>query len=364
MYTLDDIRTVHLELTSKCNARCPMCPRTANDRANERLPIQELDLADIERIFPVAFVQQLNRIYLCGNFGDPVAASDCLAILRYFRRHNASLDLGVHTNGGLRSVAWWRALAPVVTSCRFGIDGLEDTNDLYRRGVQWKTVMANATSFIQGGGHAEWAFLVFEHNEHQIDAARRLAAELGFKSFIVKSTFRFSSVAATNDSFPVRSRNGEILYQLRPPRQVHLKHPLAQEALAERPAAALRRVDCKAVCERSIFVSAEGLAFPCCWLASELYPSSRRQAATQLADIVEGLPAGKETLSVKRRSLREVIAGTFFQDCVPSGWDSNKGSTRIGVCDAMCGSAIDLSAGQFIERSSLVPVDRSQAPSR
>ena len=30
MYKLEDIRDVHLEITSKCQAKCPMCPRRIN----------------------------------------------------------------------------------------------------------------------------------------------------------------------------------------------------------------------------------------------------------------------------------------------------------------------------------------------
>jgi hypothetical protein len=30
MYNIQDITSIHLELTSKCQARCPMCPRRIN----------------------------------------------------------------------------------------------------------------------------------------------------------------------------------------------------------------------------------------------------------------------------------------------------------------------------------------------
>src|SRR4051812_30019418 len=103
MYTYDEIRIVHLEVTSKCNARCPMCPRNIQGGPlNRQLPIRELSLADATRIFVPSFLQQLRTIYLCGNFGDPAVATDCLAILQYFRRSNRGLKLGIHTNGGLR----------------------------------------------------------------------------------------------------------------------------------------------------------------------------------------------------------------------------------------------------------------------
>lgn len=35
------------------------------------------------------------------------------------------------------------------------------------------------------------AYLVFQHNEHQVEEAERLASELGFKEFAIKSTSRY-----------------------------------------------------------------------------------------------------------------------------------------------------------------------------
>ena len=44
----------------------------------------------------------------------------------------------------VRPASWWRALGAVMTGknyVRFGIDGLEDTNHLYRQKVKWGTLM-------------------------------------------------------------------------------------------------------------------------------------------------------------------------------------------------------------------------------
>ena len=49
LYHYEEIRTVHLEVTSKCNARCPMCLRTiCGGKTNPQLPLVELSLADRE----------------------------------------------------------------------------------------------------------------------------------------------------------------------------------------------------------------------------------------------------------------------------------------------------------------------------
>ena len=68
MYPYDNIRQVHLELTDKCNAACPQCARSDHGgQVNPNLPLTELSLADVKKIFPSQFVAQLKNLYAWGN---------------------------------------------------------------------------------------------------------------------------------------------------------------------------------------------------------------------------------------------------------------------------------------------------------
>jgi sulfatase maturation enzyme AslB (radical SAM superfamily) len=91
----------------------------------------------------------------------------------------------MNTNGSARTVDWWRDIAEVLKPngyVIFSIDGLEDTNHLYRRNTNWEKIISNVNAFIEAGGIAHWEYIVFEHNEHQIDIARDLASSLGFSN--------------------------------------------------------------------------------------------------------------------------------------------------------------------------------------
>ena len=90
MYKYDDIRTVHLEITQRCQAACPMCDRNQNGGAdNQHMTDAELSLEDSQKIFSVPFIQQLKTMYMCGNLGDPIVAKDTLEVFEYFRKHNS-----------------------------------------------------------------------------------------------------------------------------------------------------------------------------------------------------------------------------------------------------------------------------------
>ena len=75
MYRYEDIRVVHLEITQRCQAACPMCDRNENGGVdNKWIDNSELSLQDCQRIFTPEFISQLNTMYMCGNLGDPIIA--------------------------------------------------------------------------------------------------------------------------------------------------------------------------------------------------------------------------------------------------------------------------------------------------
>src|SRR5262249_43756113 len=144
-----------------------------------------------DRLFDAGFLGQLTTLFMCGTYGDASVARDCLPIWERIHAANPHAFTCMHTNGGARGPDWWAKLARSCRSVWFGIDGLEDTNHLYRQNVSWKRLMANARAYIGAGGRATWVMNVFRHNEHQVEEARRFATEAGFVEFIVRKTARF-----------------------------------------------------------------------------------------------------------------------------------------------------------------------------
>jgi MoaA/NifB/PqqE/SkfB family radical SAM enzyme len=149
----------------------------------------------------------------------------------------------MNTNGGLQSPKWWEGLAKKLNQPKdyvvFSIDGLKDTNHVYRKNVIWERVMANADSFIKSGGLAHWDMLVFEHNEHQVNACQQLAKDMRFYFFRAK-------VSRRHHDYPIS----------------FLKNPkFWQDTLIISDS-----IRCKALEEKSLYVSAQGIVHPCCWL--------------------------------------------------------------------------------------------------
>jgi len=267
MYKLTDIRDIHLEVTTKCQARCPMCPRRINGGTlNPLMTLVEIDLDTFKKWFSKDFICQLDSLFMCGNLGDPIIAEDCLAIFQYLRTTNPNIRLSMHTNGSARSTQWWAELAKLDIRVVFGIDGLEDTHSLYRIDTDWNRIIKNATAFIQAGGHADWHMLVFKHNEHQVEACRRLSAQLGFNLFQVKHTTRFTDI-----KFPVLDDSGKTLYHLLPstkteeilPEVLKYAKDMPMDQVVDKSSCV---ITCKAVKYKQIYVAASGNVGPCCWM--------------------------------------------------------------------------------------------------
>jgi MoaA/NifB/PqqE/SkfB family radical SAM enzyme len=344
MFLYEDIMQVHLEVTSRCNARCPQCPRNIRGGAvNPALELTELGLEQAISLFPPAFVRQLAQVFMCGNYGDPIIAKDTLPIFSYLRQHNARMKLMMFTNGSGKDTKWWQSLAATGVRVRFALDGLQDTNHIYRRGTNWEHIMRNAAAFIGAGGKAEWCYIVFRHNEHQVMEAESLSRQLGFSKFIIKRTERFhnKNTGEKLERTPVLGMQGEFEYFIEPP-----EDPLYQPPMENWPSLRDQSyedylltvpIDCQAVNQKMIYVSAKGLVLPCCWLG-QLYPKDASVKARQIWKLIDQLPEGEDSINGLMKGIREVVEGPFFQQYVPGCWAPvQEGKDRLLTCAATCG---------------------------
>ena len=242
---LDNVKEIHIEPTSLCNAGCPMCARNINGKGlNPYITLKSLPVKWFEDNITPDQIKQLTKIFFCGNVGDPASAPELIQIAQYFKKHNPNIIVGLNSNGGLKTKDWWKQLGEVLQGeldyCVFSIDGLEDTNHLYRRNVNWNKVMENAVSFISTGANAHWDMLVFEHNKHQVQDAKLLATQMGFTWFRSKQTDRWDTYIANLGILPTNE------YQ---------------------PPSYGREITCEKDRDASVYLDYTGRYWPCCHMA-------------------------------------------------------------------------------------------------
>lgn len=301
-FSYSSIKTLHLEPTTRCNAGCPQCSRyiTGTETLNPMIYPTELKLVDFRRI--ESLISQLNKMYMCGTFGDPAASYDCLKILEYFREVNPSITLGMNTNGSIRNKKFWTSVGKLFNKVEdyvvFSIDGLEDTNHIYRKNTQFSKIIENATSFIEAGGRAHWDMLLFEHNEHQLHDAIGLAKDLGFSFFRYKVSRRF---------------NSKPVVWLNPPKEYQHQQILNSN------------ISCQAVKDESIYLDAFGNLLPCCFIGNNLYTDSD----TSMHHYDMG------NYNIRNNSVEEILKMPLFDDIIDR-WNNDP----YYVCKNSC-SMID-----------------------
>jgi len=360
MYNYDDIKMVHLEVTQRCQAACPMCDRNENGGPdNKHITNAELSLEDCKRIFPIEFIQQLDTMYMCGNLGDPIVARDTLEIFKYFREHNKDMWLSMNTNAGAKDETWWRELAQVfgrMGTVIFSVDGLSDTNHLYRQNVVWPNVERNMKAFIDAGGRARWDYIIFAHNEHQVEEAEALANEWGCERFQKKKSGRFivASGETQKDSHQAQNRKGEKTTEIKKPTSEENQNlALLKQKEIEKSYGSMRdyydkcSINCKAIEKKEIFVTAEGLLMPCCWTAGRMYKWWHKDyRVEQIWDHIDA-SGGKDAISLLDNSIEEVMNGKLLDGIVDSWNKPSLSDGKLGVCSMKCGSEFDPFGEQF-----------------
>ncbi len=357
MYKYTDIKTIHLEVTQNCQASCPMCDRNMNGKGvNPHINLDELTLEDCKKIFNPSFIKQLNTMYMCGNLGDPIVAKDTLEIFRYFRQHNPNIWLSMNTNAGARDEAWWVELANIFArrgAVIFSVDGLRTTNHIYRQGVVWDKVERSMDAFISAGGRARWDFLIFEHNQHQVDEARALSEQKGFEKFMAKKTGRFiTQDSKKKESHQAVNKKGIATTEIKKPDKKYQNAAIkSQDKLVKKYNSMDNYYDkvsinCKVKDEGSLYITAEGLALPCCWTAGRMYKWWHKDPyVEQIWDHID-VAGGKDALDA-RNGLKEVFDTGIFNTIERSWQLESCNLGKLKVCAMKCGKEFDPFAEQF-----------------
>ena len=258
------VKQIHVEASTYCNARCPLCPRSLYGYKVEGVyPETHLKVDKFKEcldLFP-----DRAYVYFNGNLGDPMMNPDILSLTDL-----TGCRTSITTNGSIGSRQTWIQLAEKNVEVVFSVDGLEDTNHLYRQDVSWYKVIERMKWFIGAGGKATWKFVVFKHNSHQKSQARELSEKLGFMNFIVENHGRNYGPALDSD--------GNITHWILPEDGSRSPSPYDVQAGIERyknnqenfVVDGTYHINCRHQKMKEIYIDARGRIGPCCYQGFDL----------------------------------------------------------------------------------------------
>ena len=322
------------EMTDYCNAACPMCNRFDWD-LNLIKGVTNAHHTTLEFVKQRIGDEIISRLkgWTCqGTYGDAVMNPETLEIFKYLKEVNPTIGIGMITNGGARNTDFWETLAELKVTVTFSIDGLGDTNHLYRRNVKWDRLMKNVNAFIGSGGKANWSFLVFKHNQHQVDEAKKLSEELGFIDFEHAFSERWQDFNSDGEYRDITSLKVDD-YVIEKPIDQKKDFVRSTEDLTrsknvfqteDKNNFYTRKISCWACSpvKHEIYLRANGYVSPCCILGDV----ERNEPKQIIKDY--------KKINLHHTDLKDILEGEFFKD-ISEG--INGGEKRLQGCYHACG---------------------------
>lgn len=346
MIDLTAVKSVQLEITNRCNAACPQCPRNYfGGITTPGLPLNSWDFNTFKKIANQLPLRTIDQVYFCGTYGDPLMNKHLASMVEWLRDFNPSLKIGIHTNGSIGTTSTWARLAKSVDFVAFSIDGLADTNHIYRRGVKWQRLINNAKTYISAGGTAYWDFIAFRHNQHQVIDAEKFSKELGFKKFSIKRTGRFLNRAHDYSSkLEVYDKHNNVDYLIHLPTIPDLINKEYDQIKFYNNAEYKKTtsVQCNALRISEIYIGADGFVFPCGWLHDRMYGPEifNHSDYTTMHNLINQA-GGLHKISVFYCSLSDIINCWF--SIIEKSWSNGQ---RLERCSMMCGSGLNFIGSQ------------------
>jgi len=323
MITAQDLKHIHLEITNKCNSRCPGCARTLNGDTHPMLKplLMEWNLNDVKKMFSPRIID--DKLFTLGGVVDePLMNTNILKIVEHILDNNGRIE--IYTNTGANTIQTFETLGKWSKQTqrldvKFSVDGLEHTNHLYRVNVDWNKVVSNMTAYASQGGICEWQYLVFEHNENDIDQAKALANSLNIP-IVLRQNVRNIKPWTSYIKKKIDGKIVEEKFTVNPTSNKKLEHPETQSvanwkndlAVSEQEKA--QSITCKMLHEREIFVDWSGKVFPCCWFASDYFFDHD----THLKQV--DVEYGTNWNSLHHHSLDEILKHEYYSKLLYKSW--------------------------------------------
>lgn len=186
----DYIRYIDFEISSLCNAGCPVCPRRHNGHYSEFTQTY-WTRNEVERVVDINIIKNLYGILFCGNFGDAMGNPDVAEITRYFRSNNDRMSIHVKTNGGIGNPSDYIKMAEMGSIFTFGLDGVGKSNELHRVNVKWDNVLKNVEAFTSKckPHQFEIQFIMWNETINQIIPMIEFIQSIGFGRLFLRKPF-------------------------------------------------------------------------------------------------------------------------------------------------------------------------------
>lgn len=302
--TRDQVKKLIVEATSYCNLHCPQCPRfDEQGYLTKNLTPGHLDLAVFKNAIKHNTFPNIELIQFEGDYGDIMMHPNADTLIEY--ACGISNVVAV-TNGAMRSPKWWDKLGKINNlTVQFSIDGLDDTNHIYRINSNYKRIIDNASAYIMGGGRAEWKFIIFKHNQHQVEQARKLAYDLGFVNFTTQASSR--NFFGGNTTWPVMLEGVFSHYLEMSDLTVSARDKTSIESIKLLADKNYKPPACQFQSGHGIYLNYQGHLLPCCMVSGITW--NKDMTSKLWMRILKNY----DNIDISKHTVEEILDGDFYR---------------------------------------------------
>lgn len=291
---------------------------------------------------PQRLRNEVRRVTMCGDVGDPIYCKEYIEICRYIKTENPDIHIVTITNGSYKKPEWWQELALVLNhrdTINFSIDGYDQaSNNLYRVNSNFNSIMdgIRAVRSMNPDVFLVWASIIFSFNQDYLEQIMSLARQLKMDAVQWTRSTKFGSkyggYGGAQDELEPRSEF--ISSSHRYERQViNLSGRLQQNTeyltINEQKYFEIKKNYANApitpLCEignRGIYINAEGVVFPCSWLSFPYNSLTYNNKTIQWADSF--FAKHRHQMNLHNRTFEEIIADPLWSKCSQGFKDANK----------------------------------------
>ena len=354
--TINNIKKVDIEITNKCNARCPGCIRTVNGDTHPFLQsnVTEWSLEYFKSIISKDVVN--GKTFILGNtVEDPLMNKNIVSIVEYILENNGRVKIYTNTGANTKETfAQLGKLSSKGTQHRlivvFSVDGFENTNHLYRVNVKWNKVVENMVAYTNQKGECEWEYLVFDHNYDDIPLAQEFAKKLNIPFNLrqnVRNTRSWFSKTKVKEQGKITTKTFEV----KPTTKFEHSETIKMKELNDdyRPMKGSitsdkgKTISCKMYHGRSVFVDWSSKVWPCCWFATENFED--HEYYHMLIN-----EFGETWNNLKHHSWNEILGHKYYTNLLHESWNGSPSNYYNRTCFKQCG---DNAARQSYKRQEL-----------
>ena len=333
---LTKIKKFIFETSNYCNLHCPQCPRfDAKGYLDKDISLKHLSFTNIQKNFNLDAMPALTDIMFEGDYGDPMMNPQICEFVEFFK----DITVTIVTNGSIRNPSFYKQLAEYDNvRITFSIDGLEDTNHIYRINANWNKIISNVKAYTDAGGKAKWKYLIFEHNQHQVSEARKLATNLGceFKAKYTNRNFWQDNV------WPVYI-DGKYQYDLtmaNDTNSLSLNTKTHDIAKLHMDPDTFKSPSCHGWMDiGELYVNCYGHLLPCCMTAGVTWKNT---ISDQL--FRKYIIGNIDDINLNLHNITEIAATDFYTHRLYESWKSVK--TCHNICFANCSKTLNSNVEQ------------------